>query len=89
MTLSCRSTSAPKIANPRLLTGPIAATSNAPVRYDTPFRLAGFQRTGFAHPTNATNTRIVPTGSRCRKGFSVSLLSQRGVGSPNRTAIHA
>jgi len=55
----------------RLEIGPAIATSNIPFLGSLKFK--GLTGTGFAHPKPAINIIIVPIGSRCINGFSVSL----------------
>ncbi len=53
------------------------------------FRLYGSNWTGLPQPNRIRIRRIVPNGSRCARGLSVSLPCIRGVGSPRRSAVHA
>lgn len=69
-----------KIAKIKLAHGPakdIIALSRRGFR-----RLNGSNGTGFAHPKGAKRIISVPIGSKCASGLSVSLPSNRGVGSP-------
>ena len=53
------------------------------------FKLKGSKGTGLPQPNLKRSNIIVPTGSRCFKGFRVTLPSREGVGSPSLSAAIA
>ena len=88
-----RAIRAQRNAIPRLAIGPARATS-AMSRFGF-LRFCQVTGTGLAQPKMAPpasiirpGTRMVPSGSMCLRGFSVSLPIMRAVLSPKRFATH-
>lgn len=72
------------VARIRLLAGP-AKEIRAESRLGEA-KLYGSTCTGFPHPNPKTKSRRVPIGSKCDKGFKVSLPLALAVGSPSLSA---
>ena len=78
------------IANIKFIIGPAAETIASPFDIDIVLlKFVGLICTGFPHPTLANSNINEPIGSKCAKGFKLSLPCNLGVSSPNLSAAKA